>query len=492
MISSRLPATPYRSSSSGARRESSSSSSHVTQTPKNPFDTQIEQTIVRSLKRTLNCFASHAFEIPPDHQEAVEADARIAARDQYSSLLDSTVAGGDGSSDFLKIKSNEIMSKALVLGPKSTPSSQSLVAIDQRSQSAALPKAINTDSSLVATTGAIIPRKPTIMPKPVWHPPWKLMRVISSHTGWVRSLAIDPTNEWFASGGNDRLIKIWDLARGSLKVSLTGHISPVRGLAISSRHPYLFSCGEDKTVKCWDLEKNMVIRHYHGHLSGVYCLALHPVLDILVTGGRDNVGRVWDMRTKVQIHALSGHTNSIASVQCQEVDPQVITGSHDSTIRMWDLIAGKTLTTLTHHKKSIRALELHPKLKMFASGAADNIKQWVLPEGKFVQNLVGQSTIINCMAINEDNILVSGGDEGSIFFWDWKTGYNFQQIQAPPQPGSLDSERGIYEMIFDKSGSRLITGEADKSIKIYKVDEDATEETHPVNWKPEIIKRRRY
>ena len=40
--------------------------------------------------------------------------------------------------------------------------------------------------------------------------------------------------------------------------------------------------------------------------------------------------------------------------------------------------------------------------------------------------------------------------------------------------------------------SRLITCEADKTIKIYKEDDSATEESHPVNWKPDILKRRRY
>lgn len=39
--------------------------------------------------------------------------------------------------------------------------------------------------------------------------------------------------------------------------------------------------------------------------------------------------------------------------------------------------------------------------------------------------------------------------------------------------GSLDSESGIYCLTFDKSGSRLITGEADKTIKIYKEDSDS-------------------
>lgn len=135
-------------------------------------------------------------------------------------------------------------------------------------------------------------------PKPEWHKPWKLHKVISGHLGWVRSVAVEPDNKWFVSGSGDRTIKVWDLASGQLRLTLTGHISTVRGLAVSPRHPYLFSCGEDKMVKCWDLETNKVIRHYHGHLSGVYCLSLHPTLDVLVTGGRDGVARVWDMRTR--------------------------------------------------------------------------------------------------------------------------------------------------------------------------------------------------
>jgi pleiotropic regulator 1 len=133
-----------------------------------------------------------------------------------------------------------------------------------------------------------------LMPKPQWHAPWKLYRVISGHLGWVRCVDVEPGNEWFVTGAGDRIIKIWDLASGTLKLSLTGHISAVRGVCVSTRHPYLFSCGEDKQVKCWDLEYNKVIRHYHGHLSACYCLALHPSLDVLVSAGRDNSARVND------------------------------------------------------------------------------------------------------------------------------------------------------------------------------------------------------
>lgn len=338
----------------------------------------------------------------------------------------------------------------------------------------------------------LIPKKASAIPRPKWHAPWKLYRVISGHLGWVRCVAVEPGNEWFATGAADRVIKIWDLASGKLKLSLTGHVSTVRGLAVSPRHPYLFSCGEDRQVKCWDLEYNKVIRHYHGHLSAVYSMALHPTLDVLVTAGRDSTARVWDMRTKANIHTLVGHTNTVASVITQSANPQIITASHDSTVRLWDLAAGKSMCTLTNHKKSVRSVVLHPTLYMFASASPDNIKQWRCPEGNFIQNLPGHNTIVNCMAVNSDGVLVSGGDNGTMHFWDWRTGYNFQRLQAAVQPGSMDSEAGIFSMIYDNSGSRLITTEADKTIKIYREDDEASEETHPVNWKPEIIKRRKY
>ena len=347
----------------------------------------------------------------------------------------------------------------------------------------------NTNGGLPSSS--LIRRENIQQPRPEWHAPWELMRVISGHLGWVRALAVEPNNQWFASGAGDRTIKIWDLASGSLRLTLTGHISTVRGLAVSPRHPYLFSCGEDKMVKCWDLETNKVIRHYHGHLSGVYTLALHPTLDVLVTGGRDGVARVWDMRTRSNIHVLSGHKQTVSDLTCQAgAEPQVITSSLDATVRLWDLTAGKTMGILTHHKKGVRALAQHPIEWTFASGSTGSIKQWKCPEGAFMQNFEGQNAIINTLSVNEDNVLFSGGDNGSMSFWDWKTGHRYQNLDTTAQPGSLDAESGIFASTFDKTGLRLICGEADKTIKIWRQDPEATPETHPLEWKPTLGRQR--
>jgi len=104
-------------------------------------------------------------------------------------------------------------------------------------------------------------------------------------------------------------------------------------------------------------------------------------------------------------------------------------------------------------------------------------------------------------------------DNGEMCFFDWKSGHRFHKIDTIAQPGSLDAEQGVFCSTFDKTGLRLITGEADKTsmfpllllfffwggriavanwvgfgdlVKVWKQDENATEETHPLDWKPTL------
>ena len=226
-------------------------------------------------------------------------------------------------------------------------------------------------------------------------------------------------------------------------------------------------------------------------------MKLHPTLDILVTGGRDAVARVWDMRSKHQIHCLTGHDNTVGAILTKPTDPQVITGSYDSTIKLWDLAAGKCMTTLTHHKKAVRALAMPSFENTFLSGAADTLKKWQGKDGRLIKNFTGHNSVINALAINDDGVAVSAADDGTMRFWDYQTGYCFQESETIPQPGSLDAENGIFAAEFDLTGTRLVTCETDKTIKIWKQDDNSSEITDPIDmvgWRKKCLAeaRQRY
>jgi pleiotropic regulator 1 len=122
---------------------------------------------------------------------------------------------------------------------------------------------------------------------------------------------------------------------------------------------------------------------------------------------------------------LSGHSNTVESILCQADEPQIITGSHDKMIKFWDIRKQECLHTLTQHKKGVRAMVLHPSEYTFASGGSDKIRVWKFPEGHQLRAINGPAAIVNSLALNADNVLVSGADDGTLSFYDWQSGHCF-------------------------------------------------------------------
>lgn len=325
---------------------------------------------------------------------------------------------------------------------------------------------------------------------------WKASKVLVGHQGWVFAAAVDPTNSWFATGGFDTIIKVWDLASGTLKLNLTGHKEAVRALVLSKSSPYMFSASDDHSIKCWDLERNEVVREFFGHRSAVHSLSAHPTLDVIVSGGRDSTVRVWDIRTRKAVHTLLGHRESVMSVVTRPYDPQVISGGNDGFIFLWDLTAGKAYKRLTRHKKPVRGLCVSPSDSTLISCGADDIRVWSLPAGehecqagtsiptKDSHSQTQYSYLWSSCAMSARGTFVAGSQDGHLAFYDWskqpdiitngeRKVFPFYRTMTKSIPGTLKGEGGINFMTFDASGTRLITAESDKSVKVWQMKERA-------------------
>ncbi|KAI2509598.1 pre-mRNA-splicing factor [Fragilaria crotonensis] len=156
---------------------------------------------------------------------------------------------------------------------------------------------------------------------------------------------------------------------------------------------------------------------------------------------------------------------------------------------MWDLAAGKCFTTLTHHMKSVRALTQPSFEHTFVSGAPDCLKKWQGKDGRFIKSYRGHNAVVNALAVNDDGVLSVAAMTDRFNFGIMKLGTAFR-TSTVAQPGSLEAENGIFASAFDLTGTRLITCEADKSVKIWKQDDEASDESHPIDmssWRKECI-----
>lgn len=95
--------------------------------------------------------------------------------------------------------------------------------------------------------------------------------------GLKKAPAASATAEFFATGGRDKTIKLWD-GRGNCFKTLVGHDNWIRGLVFHPGGKYLLSASDDFTLRCWDLTQEgkcvKTISEVHGHF--VSCIRWAP------------------------------------------------------------------------------------------------------------------------------------------------------------------------------------------------------------------------
>ncbi|MEB3283066.1 MAG: hypothetical protein VKK42_29510 [Lyngbya sp.] len=100
------------------------------------------------------------------------------------------------------------------------------------------------------------------------------------------------------SGGADYNIKVWNLETGELIRTLTGHRYWVRSVSISNDSKTIVSGSDDydyNNIKVWNLETGELIRTLTGHPYNVYSVSISNDSKTIVSGGDDYNIKVWDI-----------------------------------------------------------------------------------------------------------------------------------------------------------------------------------------------------
>jgi platelet-activating factor acetylhydrolase IB subunit alpha len=112
---------------------------------------------------------------------------------------------------------------------------------------------------------------------------------LSAIAGYKKPPQAASTGEFLATGGRDKLIKIWD-NRGTCHKTLVGHDNWVRGLVFHPSGKYLLSVSDDKTIRCWDLSQEgkcvKVVDGAHQHF--ISCIRWAPDVPVQSMNGDSN------------------------------------------------------------------------------------------------------------------------------------------------------------------------------------------------------------
>ena len=252
---------------------------------------------------------------------------------------------------------------------------------------------------------------------------------MQAHTDAIQSIAISPDGKIIASASDDGTVRLWELEADNDKASreIKDQGGWVRAVVFLSDRQ-IITAGQDKNIKIIDVASGQVVKTFVGHTNLVNSLAIAPAIDLLVSGSFDNTVNVWQISTgKLQrsLKGDNGHTDKIWGVAISPDGKQIVSASRDKTLKIWDVKTGELLRTLTGSLAGVTCVLVTPDGKRVISGSGDKvIRVWDMASGKQIFILTGHEDAIAALAItNDGNYLFSGGKDSpsSIRIWNLRT-----------------------------------------------------------------------
>jgi platelet-activating factor acetylhydrolase IB subunit alpha len=196
----------------------------------------------------------------------------------------------------------------------------------------------------------------------LWDPAdgYKNIRTLVGHDHSVSAVRFIPSGNLLVSASRDQTLRVWDPTTGFCVKIIQSHTGWVRDVFPSFDGNFLFSTGDDMTARLWDIsvvqnpENKLTIA---GHEHFIECCAIAPPTSyrylappakmkqpspttdtavFMATGSRDKTIKVWDSQGAC-LMTLIGHDNWVRAIVFHPGGKYLLSVSDDKTLRCWDL-----------------------------------------------------------------------------------------------------------------------------------------------------------
>src|SRR5512146_2137892 len=167
------------------------------------------------------------------------------------------------------------------------------------------------------------------------------VRRIPAHRGPILALAWDGARRRLISGGHDRRILACDPLTGAIEAA-GEHAAGVHALKVSPGGEVLASGGADKVIRLWRRADGASLGVLAGHAGAVLDLDFLDE-DRLASVGRDYQVVVWRVGERAEALRTSGHRRWIMRVRASADGRRIYSAGEDGQVCAWDAGSGRRL-----------------------------------------------------------------------------------------------------------------------------------------------------
>eukprot|EP01083_Nonionella_stella_P030811 84404_1 len=243
----------------------------------------------------------------------------------------------------------------------------------------------------------------------------------SAHSGPVFTVRFTKDGTYCLSGGQDRIVRLWNPHKGLLIKQYAGaHGYEIRDIAVHNDNGKFASCGGDRTVFFWDVSTGKTLRRIRGHDGVINSMAFNADCTVLMTGSYDKTVRAWDLKSfsRDPIQVMGQFKDSVSSVAVS--GHEIIVGSIDGCVRTYDLRMGKLMTD--NMQSPITSVEVSNDANCVLLSCLDSkLRLLDKVNGDVLNTYSGhthaQYSLKSCFSF-DDAWVISGSEDRQIVFWD--------------------------------------------------------------------------
>jgi ribosomal RNA-processing protein 9 len=142
-------------------------------------------------------------------------------------------------------------------------------------------------------------RKPKLIQR--FRPPSKPKSTYQGHTSSILCIAASPDGKHLATGGSDRRLVVWDAATLKPLKNFTHHRDKVLSLSFRRGTNMLYSASADRTCKVWSLDSMGYVQTLFGHQDSVVGIAACAAEKFVSVGSRDRTARLFKVVEEQQL-----------------------------------------------------------------------------------------------------------------------------------------------------------------------------------------------
>lgn len=210
-------------------------------------------------------------------------------------------------------------------------------------------------------------------------PPFKFRKTKQEHSRFVQAIRYSPDGKYFASGGFDGKVFIFDGNTSDLigEVGSPAHKGGVYGVAWKPDGAQLLTASGDKTCKLWNVEtRELIVEFPMGSTvddQQVSCLWQgEHLLSVSLSGFINYL----DPENSLQpLRIIKGHNKPITAIALSDDHSTIYTASHDGAVTNWNSGNGTNNRVAGNgHGNQVNSVKAHGDF-VYTCGIDDSLKQ---------------------------------------------------------------------------------------------------------------------